>query len=253
MKNKKLAFTLAEVLIAITVIGAVSALVIPQVLMGQKAAQARSQFNTAYSILAASIAKMDADNVSVKPITYHSDPKILYNILKKYNKVSHDCGQGSDSLTDYNSEFLCEPNPDYTGLRTCEVAGSFILNNGMLVIVEYDPNGISCSSDILYNNIDKYPIFMPAAYADEISLYIETREAVVVSIDINGNNKKPNKRGYDVFTFQLIDGDIVPVGSEKSFTHETCNLNSTSKETLMACTQAAATDEDYFKKLYNNR
>ena len=83
MNMKKFGFTLGEILIALAVIGVVAGLVLPQLVTGQKAAQARAQFNTAYSLLAKSIADMDADNVSVDPASYGA-PQALYKILKEY-------------------------------------------------------------------------------------------------------------------------------------------------------------------------
>ena len=50
MIKKFLAFTLGEILIALTVIGVVSVLVMPQLVLGQKAAKAKAQFNTAYAM-----------------------------------------------------------------------------------------------------------------------------------------------------------------------------------------------------------
>ncbi len=211
MRKKSLAFTLGEVLIALAVIGAIASLVLPQMILGQKSNQARSQFNTAYSLLGAAIARMDADNVSLKPASY-SSKEDFYNVIKKYQKISHDCGTTG----------LCDPNPAYQDI---DASGAFILNNGMLVIVENAPDDTE----------------------------VDNSGAVIVTVDINGNRKMPNKRGYDVFTFQLVNGDIVPVGADDTFTQASCSRNSNaSTAASMACSQEAATDADYFKKVYNN-
>ena len=34
-----------------------------------------------------------------------------------------------------------------------------------------------------------------------------------ITIDINGKNKMPNRWGWDLFTFELVKGDILPVGA----------------------------------------
>ena len=64
MIKKFKGFTLGEILIAMGVIAIVASLTLPQLVNGQKAAQGRAQFDTAYSLIAKSIADMDADKIS---------------------------------------------------------------------------------------------------------------------------------------------------------------------------------------------
>lgn len=69
-------------------------------------------------------------------------------------------------------------------------------------------------------------------------------------VDVNGPYKKPNAFGYDVFAFEIdSNGKLSPM-KPNNFTH-TC---STSKENTSAgnglsCTYAALTDKNYWKNL----
>ncbi|MBR1424975.1 type II secretion system protein [bacterium] len=258
MKKKSFAFTLAEVLIAMTIIGAVSALVMPQLILGQKSNKARAQFNTAYSILTQAVTDMDADSVSVKQSSYEESSDFLA-VLKNYVKVTQDCGTT-----------LCEPKPSYpSSLRNQR---AFILNNGMLFIAEKAPKQIvirpsnlgynEYTEKIAENDLNKnswISYFIPEAKAAIIPLqpnYRERTGVILVTVDVNGNSKPPNKRGYDVFSFQLVDGDIVPVGGPGTFAQLTnCSRSSNGMnldfaDSQMACSNEAAIDENYFKTVY---
>lgn len=232
MIKKFLAFTLGEILIALTVIGVVAVLVMPQLVLGQKAAKAKAQFNTAYAILAKSIAEMDADEVTTDPNNYMTAGS-FYPVLKRYQKVTIDCGVYADTN---DSVCISTKNlskaADYTTRKNNNIKmdsyilddGSFVINNGMLLAVENPAN-------------------LPLG--------------LLVSIDINGKNNRPNKWGWDLFTFEIVKGDVLPVGAPGTTATwsenpaQYCDANSNSSLNGMTCAYYASTDQDYFKKLYN--
>lgn len=230
MNRKKSGFTLGEILIALTVIGVVAVLVMPQLVLGQKAAQAKAQFSTAYSLIAKSIADMDADNVSVDPKSYLPAGS-FYRVLKEYNKVTIDCGvyaATNDSVcistenTDSTSDYLNKRGNTKMNARYLD-DGAFVINNGMLFAVE---------------NPENHPY------------------GLLVLIDINGKNKRPNRLGYDLFAFEVVEGDVLPLGApgttEKwSKTPSSFCDNGSSADNGMTCAYFASTDDDYFRKLYN--
>lgn len=231
MIKKFLAFTLGEILIALSVIGVVAILVMPQLVIGQKAAKAKAQFNTAYAILAKSISEMDADEVTTDPKNY-MEAGAFYPVLKKYHKVTIDCGKYSatndsvcisttnrDNVSDYTIR-----KKDTTKMNANLLDdGAFVINNGMLFVVENpanNPNGL------------------------------------LVSIDINGKNNRPNKWGWDLFTFEIIKGDVLPVGAPGTTATwsanpaQYCSETSNSNLNGMTCAYYASTNQDYFKDLY---
>lgn len=68
-KKRKLAFTLAEVLITLGIIGIVAAITIPQLINNYKAKRLRTQFLKSYSTIQQAFKEMEADDVSTDPTT----------------------------------------------------------------------------------------------------------------------------------------------------------------------------------------
>lgn len=240
MMRKSFGFTLGEVLIALTVIGVVASLTIPQLIKGQKAGQARAQFNTAYSILAKSLAEMDADNVSVDPASYKTSQS-LYKALKNYHKVIVDCGdysnanknasvcigQGAATANDSLDNYYIFNKTSNTKIYMNRLDdGAFVINNGMMFAFENPENGY-----------------------------------IWVSIDINGKNKLPNRWGWDLFTFELTKNGFLPLGAPGTTadysnsagditSDKYCSPTETGNENGSTCAYYASTDDEYFNKLY---
>lgn len=234
MMKKSFGFTLGEVLIALGVIGVVAALVIPQLVNGHKAGTARAQFDTAYSMLSKTLIEMEADDVPVKPANYKASQS-LYPKLKQYNKVTIDCGDysaGSKNASVCIAQSGNNANGNKDNYYTFNNAtkanisrfddGAFVLNNGMLVAIENPAAGY-----------------------------------VWISVDINGKNKLPNRWGWDLFTFELTDNGIMPLGAPGTTANYSsnpanfCSKNGQNNENGATCSYFAVTDQEYFKKLYN--
>lgn len=234
MIKKFLAFTLGEILIALTVIGVVSVLVMPQLLAAQKASKSKAQFSTAYALMGKALAEMDADEISTDPANYPT--RTFYTQFKRYNKYTVDCGLTNSSP----NTSVCPTVSDYitlaggTAKKNLLDDGAFVLNNGMMVAIE---NCVGCDG-----------------YGADHNLWLV--------VDINGKNQRPNRLGYDLFVFQVLkNGDILPLGApgtDSVFSKDPttyCNYkvkNSTSGGTLggYTCAYFAATDNDYFKTIY---
>lgn len=81
-------------------------------------------------------------------------------------------------------------------------------------------------------------------------------DALLVTVDTNGGNIKPNRLGYDVFVFQIINNRIRAMGNKGTLYplekyNFYCNRKSISKDDLLGvnCTYNAFFDKDYFSKL----
>lgn len=237
MIKKIWGFTLSEILIALSVIGVVAVLVLPQLVVGQKAAQSKAQFNTAYSLMAKALADMDSDDIDTDPSKYPT--RTFYPVFKNYNRFVVDCG---GSNTGANTD-LCPSASDYknvtmTGASARDLLddGAFVLNNGMMVAIE---NCKGCTYGANHN--------------------------IWLVVDVNGKDKRPNVLGYDLFVFQVMkDGEVLPLGAagtdimfSEDPTRYCCDrrVNSgcsagTSSYNGYTCAFFAATDDEYFKKLY---
>ena len=76
---------------------------------------------------------------------------------------------------------------------------------------------------------------------------------IYLSVDVNGFTKRPNRWGFDVFTFQLMsNGKLLPMGAEgTSFINHNTYCSNTSDDSFngISCTYKALNEKDYFKNL----
>ncbi len=86
------AFTLAEVLITLGIIGVVAALTIPSLITNYKAHRLRSQFLKSYSVVQQVFKQMEADDVSLDPAYYARHSGSFYTLFKNYLTGVTDCG-----------------------------------------------------------------------------------------------------------------------------------------------------------------
>ncbi len=224
LSSARKGFTLAEVLITLGIIGVVSALTIPGLINNYKAARLKSQFTKVQSEIAQAVRMMKNDDISLDPASYGKTEPFV-NTFSKYFRVLHICGV---NVTDTKYKDLCYTKDAITYLKSRSNTsvnytflddGQFVLMDGTLLIFNQD-------------NTDK-PLYLIA--------------------DINGIKTKPNKLGYDVFVFQLLNEEFVPlgaVGTNPPYTQE-CNLKSPAIIGF-TCTYNAVSDADYFKKLVRN-
>lgn len=244
MIKKIFAFTLSEILIALTVIGVVAVLVMPQLVAGAKAGKAKAQFNTAYTLMAKAITDMDADDVSIDPNKYPT--RTFYAKFKPYNKVGVDCGYEPGQSS---NKKVCPGGSAGNGDKMYHQFGSsslighnllddgaFVLNNGMMVAIE-NCKGCEFGSD----------------------------HNIWLVVDINGRDYTPNKVGYDLFVFQVTKDGLLPLGApgtDKKFSDNPekyccdsrvnpgCSVNEASYNGY-TCSYFASTDEDYFKRVFS--
>ena len=224
--NKQLAFTLAEVLVTLGIIGVVAAMTLPSIIDNSRNKQLESALKKSYSTLSQALDMYYAEEgvkLTPKNCGYHE----LKPILMKYIHTAKDCGWGLGTSCIPNSSFLTEEQKEkgYNKYKTLNGAsdiymkwfddGQFIINDGSLVLLE------------------KY-------------LYI--------SVDVNGYNKRPNKLGIDLFMFQISnEGALLPMGVKgTNFYRQNdayCSWTSTHNMNGAGCTYKALYEKDYFKNL----
>lgn len=228
------AFTLAEVLITLGIIGVVAALTIPTVISSVQHKELEVGLKNAYSTLSEALKMYEQENgypVTPAKLQIHE----LKPILMERIKIVKDCGTGSSGDVDN----ACVPNkglvsdPDnykdiymtYNGQNTIAYAyfddGQFVMNNGMLVLINNSGAAV--------------------------------QEALTIAVDVNGYNKKPNRLGQDLFMFQIIDnGILVPGGNKGSAFANTnfyCSETSTRDLNGAGCTEKALYEKGFFNNL----
>ncbi len=186
MINKfKKAFTMAEVLMVLAVIGVVAAITLPRLsdnvdeqALVAATKKAYSDLDIAYESMVARYGEpdwlLDTDDEKVAA-------ELLKNRLKDSLDVESDCG---------DSNSICMPT-------SYSEAYYLKLKSGMgLAITAKNDIDSSCST-----SDDKY---YPCTFGEII-------------VDVNGPDKGPNQSGYDIFQFKLSNNGVEPEGLSCSF------------------------------------
>jgi prepilin-type N-terminal cleavage/methylation domain-containing protein len=219
MFNKKTyAFTLAEVLITIAIVGVVAALTIPNLINNYKAKKLRTQFLKAYSTISQALRAMEADDVPITKSAYYGEQR-FHTVFIKYLSGATLCnirgkakGVGCATIVSSENPYLTFDGS--TGLDTWWLDdGQILLSDGILILFE-----------------------------DSVNLFI--------TVDINGVKNKPNRLGYDVFSWELNNHEkLVPMGATGTyFQGFPCDVGTLG----LGCTKKAQSNSDYFKWVVKN-
>ena len=223
----KCAFTLAEVLITLGIIGIVAALTIPSLITTYKANKLRAQFLKSYSTVQQVFKQMEADGVSLNAADY-TDHASYYKTFANYLAGVTDCGVYGVSC------FSVELRNNYNNMnkeKTSVSSLGFYLDDGILLLQD------------------------GSLYMFENCPLCTDNPPVMVSVDLNGFKNPPNRFGYDVFTFQLVDENLKTMGDRNTMYTDMdkyCSLNSKDKYNGIACAQKARSESDYFKWVVKN-
>lgn len=196
----KKAFTIAEVLIALTIIGVIAAITLPVLSNSYNDRMYDAALKKNFSVLS------NAFNLSKKYdyIEYedwdHRDSNIqaIYNdylMLKKYLFVTRECKNKTGC---WSKDITKAPNGKNNAENATEkgIGGdiiTFSLNDGTNVCLDYWGK-----SDII------------SRFGVEKNLLDDT---LSIWVDVNGD-KKPNRLGKDVFAFILTKNGLVPAGTD---------------------------------------
>ena len=191
-RGKKAAFTLAEVLITIGIIGVVSALTIPTLMAKITEKQTVTKLRATQSILyrAIKLAEDEEGDPSCWGLNMDAsegDAKIIAKKMKKYLKIAIDCG-----TSDTNG--MCIPNDDYKKLSGGNQANYATMNHMYKVKLL---NGTS--------------VFFRSRYPEEQN----SNNIFYFFVDTNGKNP-PNTFGIDLFafTYNPENNGLIPAGSK---------------------------------------
>lgn len=192
--KKKLAFTLAEVLIVIGIIGIVAELTIPTLVADFQQKVLVAQLKQTYSILTQSYARALADNGEPKnwSVLWRND---IANILAQYLQTAKiSAPAGNDSGASAAIYPIWNPLTDLTKSGSYAFYPQIQLKNGTILSFDHPGNvhsGITCSTpnegDICF----------------------------MIIADVNGV-KKPNRFGVDVFGFEAKISSMIPFGHKMS-------------------------------------
>jgi len=224
------AFTLAEVLITLGIIGVVAAMTMPTLLQKNQEKVTVNKVKTAYSLLnqaylLARQEKGDIDSWFTENSTFNRDEEnnvehnpsgrnnqdILWDKITPYLKIATRC-RANDSTCK-------KPDKLYTltgNVRNIDLASYSIINlvNGMTLIGGWISN---------FNCLNK-------------------EQCGDFAIDINGIENPPNTTGKDIFYFSILQSSIIPAQLDMRY----CDIENTGNKTNngYACTRWILSNEN---------
>ena len=224
------AFTLAEVLITLGIIGIVAAMTIPTLINNFQAKQYETKLKQAYTLTTNAISYLHSQDIWVygktwtgNDISFAKEKTFVYNFSLAFKNMYTKNSTNKNMAIVSNDELLTAYK---TLLGTTTFAGrllddgSFQLNNGMTILCETGSES-------------KSPI---------------------ISIDLNGIFNKPNRMGIDTFAFIIGKNDIVyPLGHPEAPKYNNadlyCNYETDNEYNGFTCAYKAMNTKDYFKNL----
>ncbi len=210
-KNKlNTAFTLAEVLITLGIIGVVAAMTIPSLIANYRSKVAVTQLKKMYSVMSQAMlftVQKDGDYSSLYEIQDYNSQSIQnwYNMaLKPYIKITNECFDNKPGCWTENTKYL---NGNATGYK----------------------NGIG-SNTIIFNTIDGYSVSLDACNdnGSTMGVTVPNSSYLVAYVDVNGK-KLPNVIGKDTYVFVFSERGFVPAGRDKTDEEVNADCNKSGK------------------------
>lgn len=228
------AFTLAEVLITLGIIGIVAAMTMPTLIGNKRAKELETGLKKNASAIAQALNLYQADTgTMLLPGDAANWEEMRDIFILKYFKILRDCGRGyingecvlnNGWGADDNSKTYTTYNGNTLNLHLFD-DGQYVLQDGSFILLEYSTS--SGTAELAVSNF-------------------------YISVDVNGYNKMPNRLGQDLFTFQVTrEGKLLPMGATgTTYTDDTyCSKTSSSNLNGISCTYKALTEANYFKNL----
>lgn len=192
----KTAFTLAEVLITLTIIGVVASMTVPTLSNNATKHTTVSTLKTTHSILSQAIHSAERENGSIsewltdKELGTEQGAKIVAENLKSFFKIGVDCGTK-------DTENQCVKKEPYLRL------------NGQKHDIDY-------ATDTLYYKLrlnNGTSVWWRTALS---GIEADAGDFLYIFVDTNGV-AKPNKWGRDLFMFTYNNQRLVPAGSAEGY------------------------------------
>lgn len=209
IKKHKQAFTLAEVLITLGIIGVVAAMTLPSLINNTKNQEFISKLKKVNSMLAQATLMIIAHEGEIEHwgITDGSDTEInrIADLYKKELMVVKDCGNDANGgscvaktrLKTIKGTGLSSGWANGTGLGGN--VRTFVLNDGTSLV--FDAYGADASGfGVTTNKMNSY---------------------ILITADLNGE-KNPNQLGRDTFLFVLTQDGIIPAGTDMTSSTTDC-------------------------------
>lgn len=192
-------FTLAEVLIALVIIGIIAAITIPSLITKTKNEETVSKLKKVHSTLAQATNQIISEE---GPVTsWNKSVKDIYDLYRKKLITAKECNTKSGCFTQGTIKGLSSYSTNWDS------------NNSFYKLVLQDGTQISFSS--IFDNTCSFSNQNQDGSSDYCYRFY---------IDVNGA-KKPNTFGRDIYQFILKKNGLYPSGCDNN--HVFCNKNYT--------------------------
>ena len=187
--SRKIAFTLAEVLITLGIIGVVAAMTMPALIANHRKTVLKTQFKKAYSEL----------------------QQVNQNFIKDYDM----------NICEYNWQMWDETKSGYASSKaTSDAFIKYYTGDGTSKSQILGSNqiknltGTKTVPQTLFDDGGAVDIQKRTFYFE---FGISNYKCPIISVDINGYYKRPNQLGVDIFSFRPTkDGKIIPIGNPQT-------------------------------------
>ncbi len=222
---KRFAFTLAEVLITLGIIGVVAALVLPGVIKGYQRKVMKTQFDRAVAVINQAVTRMQDD--------------VGGDLWAEYNMNNGGQGVCTKNIREHFFSYLKGELEQRT--TTKDVKPYYVSLKGSTTTMHYCPAG--CCSNPVFNSFKSFDGIMYNTCS--------AGAGIDFVFDINGNDKGPNKWGIDLFDFDYTSANKLTNNYTDRGGCYAYYKNSTSSNVNdgISCTHAAMKDPKYFDKI----
>ena len=215
IKNKKRAFTLAEVLVTLAIIGVVAALTIPNLILNTGNQERSAKYKETFSIINQALKRLNSDEGTLVGAV---DADHQRDILLPYLSTVKKMNQSTSSFY---------PNANLPYFFSGPVSFWDTTDDSVVVLA----NGVT---------LGFYWISPDCTHAAEGLGPVVCGE---IDIDLNGVNKGPNKWGQDFFGVWLLKDRILPMGAPGNATFQ--NTCASSADTGQSCGMNILTNTEY--------
>lgn len=195
----KKAFTLAEVLITLGIIGIVAALTIPTFITEYRKKEYVTRLKTTYNLLDRLSKSLCAETGSYN----WADTKLVSELHQNLGEINSSNFDSKVKTTQYKDIVYQHLNKhiNITDVKTC--------SGDRCTQRYFNYNGIAKNTNFFW-------FYLPNGVILEIRLFTATNDWNwgYINVDVNGL-QKPNRWGYDVYQFYISENaQIVPAGSQ---------------------------------------
>lgn len=226
MYNNKPAFTLAEILITLSIVGIVAAMTMPVLIQNHQKNVLKQQFKKSYSLMQQAYQKVFADNGYNYECYYWDKNPYGNSVCTKYNDagvcIESALADGSEKPADYGgrfqecSQFMAHLEKNLSIIKKCN---GNALKDGCIpkykgLDTYYKDQDDSLSDDDLSQKTAGCGNWNQKEIENKRIVYVLADGTIIMlygtgpslfAIDINGQ-KGPNKWGHDLFAFGTRGG-----------------------------------------------